>query len=87
MDAIWHEKGRLGVTLVAIVLCLLFFSVLPGCAGVPQDGIVGMAYCGQDEPLTAGYCLCTHELRVSAMGFTCVELDSGTLTEVVPNGD
>ena len=44
MDAIWHEKGRLGVTLVAIVLCLLFFSVLPGCAVVPPDGIVGIAY-------------------------------------------
>jgi len=62
------------------LLAIGALALAAGCAGMPQDGIVGMAYCGQTEPMTAGYCPCTHEMRVSAIGYTCVEL--GTEAEM-----
>ena len=78
----WGERvvGLVLTFVVAAIGILLVAMVLPGCSGMPQDGIVGFAYCGQEEPMTAGYCPCTHELRITAAGFSCSE----TWTQIPP---
>jgi len=37
-DALWHEKGRLAFALVAIVLGITFFAILPGPDVLPDGG-------------------------------------------------
>ena len=39
-DALWHEKGRLAFALVAIVLGITFFAILPGCVALDPGGQV-----------------------------------------------
>ena len=56
------------------LVAMAIVALAAGCSSIPQDGSIGLVYCGNNTPIVTGRCPCTHELRVSIHGFTCVPL-------------
>ena len=57
---------------------LSLLALAAGCASMPQDGVFGAVYGGNDKPTIIGRCPYGQELRISDQGFECVSLTDGS---------